>query len=43
MICERCGKNKVISVTHMKLSDQEEERDYYVCEECLEKIRKKKE
>jgi protein-arginine kinase activator protein McsA len=42
MICEFCEKNKVISVTHMRLSDREEPKDYYVCEECLQKIKKKK-
>lgn len=41
MICEVCRKDKVILVTRMKLSDEEEPRDVYICDECLKKRKKK--
>jgi protein-arginine kinase activator protein McsA len=41
MICEVCKKDKVILVTRMKLSDEEEARDVYICDECLAKQKKK--
>lgn len=41
MICEICRKDKVIMTTRMKLSDEEEARDVYICDECLTKQKKK--
>jgi protein-arginine kinase activator protein McsA len=40
MLCEVCKKDKVILVTRMKMSDEEEARDVYICEECLTKQKK---
>ncbi len=40
MLCEVCKKNKVILVTRMKMSDEEEARDMYICDECRAKQKK---
>jgi len=42
MLCEVCKKEKVILVTRMKMSDEEEPRDVYICDECLAKQKKVK-
>ena len=42
MLCEVCKKEKVILVTRMKMSDEEEARDVYICDECLVKQKKVK-
>jgi protein-arginine kinase activator protein McsA len=40
MLCEVCRKGKVIMKTRMKMSDEEEARDVYICDECLAKQKK---
>ncbi len=42
MICEVCQKDKVLFVTRMKMSDEEEPREVQICDECLKKSKKKK-
>jgi protein-arginine kinase activator protein McsA len=38
MICEICGKDKVVQVMRLKLSDEEEPREVKICDECAKKI-----
>jgi hypothetical protein len=42
MMCEICGKDKVVQVLRLKLSDEEEPREVKICDECAGKMKTKK-